>query len=51
MRGDPIGIADIGRKEISEGVALQVSDIDSSRMMVHVRNGKGGKDRSTNCYK
>jgi integrase/recombinase XerD len=30
---------------VSEGVALQVSDIDSSRMMVHVRNGKGGKDR------
>lgn len=30
---------------VSEGVSLGVSDIDSSRMMVHVRNGKGGKDR------
>jgi len=30
---------------ISEGVNLQVCDMDSARMVVHVRNGKGGKDR------
>ena len=30
---------------VSEGVHLQVTDIDSSRMLIHVRNGKGGKDR------
>jgi site-specific recombinase XerD len=30
---------------IKEGVHLQVRDIDSSRMLVHVRLGKGGKDR------
>jgi integrase/recombinase XerD len=30
---------------ISEGVSLQTADIDSSRMLVHVRCGKGGKDR------
>jgi integrase/recombinase XerD len=28
-----------------EGVNLRVTDIDSTRMMVHVRLGKGGKDR------
>ena len=28
-----------------EGVHLRVSDIDSGRMVVHVRHGKGGKDR------
>lgn len=30
---------------ISEGAQLQVSDIDSARMAVAVRNAKGGKDR------
>jgi integrase/recombinase XerD len=30
---------------LREGVNLQVSDIDSSRMVVHVRHGKGSKDR------
>lgn len=28
-----------------EGVSLQVQDIDSERMLVHVRHGKGAKDR------
>ena len=30
---------------LGEGVRLQVGDIDSSRMQVHVRGGKGNKDR------
>jgi integrase/recombinase XerD len=30
---------------LNEGVHLQVQDIDSSRMLVHIRQGKGGKDR------
>jgi site-specific recombinase XerD len=30
---------------ISEALNLQVSDIDSQRMMVHVHRGKGAKDR------
>jgi integrase/recombinase XerD len=30
---------------ISEGVSLQVGDIDSARMMLHVRLAKGGQDR------
>jgi site-specific recombinase XerD len=30
---------------LSEGVHLQVEDIDSARQMVHVRHGKGGRDR------
>lgn len=30
---------------LREGTRLQLGDIDSHRMMVHVRNGKGGKDR------
>jgi site-specific recombinase XerD len=30
---------------LQEGTHLQVADIDSARMMVHVRHGKGAKDR------
>ncbi len=30
---------------ISEGLALQVGDFDKDRMLVHIRNGKGHKDR------
>jgi len=30
---------------VSEGTKLQVADIDSARMVVRVREGKGGKDR------
>jgi len=30
---------------LNEATHLQVSDIDGARMMVHIRNGKGGKPR------
>jgi len=30
---------------LREGVELEVRDLDSDRMMVHVRKGKGGQDR------
>jgi site-specific recombinase XerD len=30
---------------ISEALGLQVSDVDSQRMMIHVHRGKGAKDR------
>lgn len=30
---------------LQEGTHLQVQDIDSSRLMIHVRRGKGAKDR------
>jgi site-specific recombinase XerD len=30
---------------LTEGLHLQVADIDSARMMVHVRHGKGARDR------
>jgi len=30
---------------LTEGTQLQVGDIDSSRMVIHIRHGKGGKDR------
>ena len=32
---------------ISEAVSLKVGDIDSERMVIHVRDGKGAKDRYT----
>ena len=32
-------------RRLSEGVHLQVRDSDSDRMMIHVRQGKGAKDR------
>ena len=30
---------------LREGVQLQIADLDSDRMLIHVHNGKGGKDR------
>jgi site-specific recombinase XerD len=30
---------------LQEGVGLQVGDVDSERMCLHIRHGKGGKDR------
>jgi len=30
---------------ISEALALQICDIDSERMMIHIRQGKAGRDR------
>ena len=30
---------------VSEGLGLQVTDIDSQRMVIHIRQGKGRKDR------
>ena len=30
---------------LTEGAQFRVTDIDSARMLVHVRRGKGGKDR------
>jgi integrase/recombinase XerD len=30
---------------IQEGVQLQVSQIDSARLLIHIQGGKGGKDR------
>jgi integrase/recombinase XerD len=30
---------------VREGVSLQVKDIDAERGVIHIRNGKGGKDR------
>jgi len=32
---------------ISEMVSLQTGDVDGKRMLLHVRNGKGGKERFT----
>lgn len=36
-----------GGLRISEGVNLRIGDIDGSRMMIRVRQGKGAKDRYT----
>ncbi len=30
---------------LGEAVALQIGDIDSTKMQIHIRDGKGGKDR------
>ena len=30
---------------VSEGIALEVTDIDSQRKVIHIRKGKGRKDR------
>lgn len=30
---------------VSEALALQITDIDSGRMMIHIRQGKAGRDR------
>lgn len=30
---------------LGEGLALRIADIDSQKMLVHIRNGKGHKDR------
>jgi integrase/recombinase XerD len=36
-----------GGLRISEGCALKPEDIDSRRMLIHIRAGKGGRDRYT----
>jgi len=36
-----------GGLRLSEGVALKITDIDSKRMMIFIRGGKGSKDRYT----
>lgn len=39
-----VGIYSLGLR-LQEGIKLQNVDIDSQRMFVHIRNGKGNKDR------
>jgi integrase len=41
-----VAIAYAAGLRISEVCALQVSDIDSQRRRLHIRSGKGKKDRS-----
>jgi integrase/recombinase XerD len=36
---------------LTEGIGLQVFDIDSAHMRLHVRHGKGGKDRYVRLWK
>jgi len=36
-----------GGMRVSEVASLKISDIDSGRMMIHIRGGKGRKDRYT----
>jgi len=38
----PVGLWEV---RISEGLALEVADIDGRQLRVHIRDGKGGKDR------
>jgi len=39
------GVSSAERLRLLEGTHLQVADIDSARMLVHVRSGKGNKER------
>ena len=34
---------------LQEGLNLQIGDLDSQRMMVHIHRGKGAKDRTCRC--
>ncbi len=36
-----------GGLRVGELVRLKIDDIDSGRMLIHIKNGKGGKDRYT----
>jgi site-specific recombinase XerD len=39
------GVSSAERLRLLEGTHLQVQDIDGGRMLVHVRSGKGNKER------